>query len=253
MALFINRWTRPLHIFVAERGEAVDLYEEPAEYELSGAAHTPALCGIDPDAANSQDDRYRDEPHVLLVTRLNRFSDLEALCESADLCPECRAALPNEWPPAREYIGPGESEDNTEDDSESPTLSELYLTADALCGASFPGAETEPIETVAPDLERIDEWKSAQGESDGRASGFLSGYVEPIPKHPACPNSTTPGYDSLQVRPYRSEACGTCSVGRGPRHTSPRRLQRRSYTGPLFRVAPGHTGSVQYALARVKG
>lgn len=81
--------------------------------------------------------------------------------------------------------------------------------ADALCGASLPGAETEPMETVAPDLreyvrrdpdkkcpgcilavmerhnlpddlrtdgleERIDEWESAQAESDGLLDDAVS-------------------------------------------------------------------------------
>lgn len=121
MALFINRWSRPCHVFVAERGEAVDLHDEPARYELSGASHTPALCGMDLDAANSQGQMYHDVPHVLLVTRLARWSDLEAFATSDDLCEDCREALPNEWPPAAEYV-----ETEPESESESEGLGELF-------------------------------------------------------------------------------------------------------------------------------
>ena len=104
MALFINRHTTPIHVFLAERGEAVSTTEGPAHYELSGRANVPSLCGISVDEANSQASVRRDYPAGLLVSEVRRWETLRDFVQVETLCDECRAALPEAWPPAAEAL-----------------------------------------------------------------------------------------------------------------------------------------------------
>jgi hypothetical protein len=106
VALFINRWSRPYHVFALDEGEAVAVYGPPARHEASEAAGDRALCGIGLDAANSQGRVDRDTPHVLRVSRVGHWPDLHAFCLEDALCEACRGRLPDVWPPAREYQHP---------------------------------------------------------------------------------------------------------------------------------------------------
>lgn len=111
MALFINRWSTPFHVFDLPAGEAVDLSGAGERYEASGRANKPSICGMDVDAANSQGEMWRDKPHVLRVSRMERWDGLEDFVTSDDLCEDCRERLPDHWPPAAEYL---EAEQETE-------------------------------------------------------------------------------------------------------------------------------------------
>lgn len=113
MTLYMNRWTKPLHVFTLRPGDVDDLSDTPGP---SGCVDggTRALCGLSLDGANTQsvpDDGIQDPLHVLRVSQVTRFGGLEDFATAELLCETCRKRLALAWPPAAEYVESGEDPD----------------------------------------------------------------------------------------------------------------------------------------------
>jgi len=126
MALFINHYTEPFHIYIEPLNtglvESHPDFPNTASYTVSGSRTSPsAICGISVQEANSQGGGgHKDFPRDLLhVTEMAAFSDLQELVNDPDLCPSCKMGLADRWPPAAEYVEESEDSEDGGDGEDS--------------------------------------------------------------------------------------------------------------------------------------
>lgn len=108
MALYINRYSQPVHVVVLSGGEVVDT--DGGGEHVSGAAEgddTEMLCGVSLSDANN--DIPLREANILRVSQMGRWESLADFVSFPDLCPDCREKMAEAWPPAAAHIGKEEA------------------------------------------------------------------------------------------------------------------------------------------------
>lgn len=110
MALFVNRWSQPIHIYEAPP-EIPDIKStgKAASYEVCEDASPTAFCDMPLRDANNQNKRRDggEERALLRVSEMQCWDGLADMVADGRLCHDCLDRLPDRWPPAREIMDDG--------------------------------------------------------------------------------------------------------------------------------------------------